>query len=231
MRSDSALLSLIEHFPVSASLKEADTGRYIVNNAYNARQFGVADPSQLVGLTIHDLGARRSDWGMRYAHTIEKLDFSARDKKTHVLGRHGFLDDSGEAQLEEMVKFPVLGARGNILGIVTYRHDITQSLPPNSLYRLQLHFHDTQIAIKRTLSYLKIAQCFIALPTDAQLRVFLLKVERFSNKEVGKFLGMSDRTVECHFSALRNKVVDGNLAHVLSLIKWNSPCVCIPIHY
>lgn len=55
MKSDSAVMSLIENFPVSASLKEADTGRYIVNNLYNARQFGVENPADLAGLTIHEL--------------------------------------------------------------------------------------------------------------------------------------------------------------------------------
>lgn len=60
MTSHSALLSLIESFPVSASLKEADTGKYIINNAHNARQFGVENPADLVGLTIRDIDFKQS---------------------------------------------------------------------------------------------------------------------------------------------------------------------------
>ncbi|PQV52648.1 sigma-70 region 4 domain-containing protein [Paraburkholderia sp. BL21I4N1] len=223
MKSDSAIISFIENFPVSASLKEADTGKYIINNRYNSRQFGVENPAELVGLTINDLKFCQPEWGAQYAAAIQKLDFRAREKKTHVLGRHQFLDDSGEAQLEEMVKFPVLGSRKNILGIVTYRNDITPTLPPNSLYQLYLNFYDVTSAIKRVLACLEIVQYFATLPTDAQFRVFLLKTERLANKEIAKFLGTSDRTVETHLDALRNKVVDGNLPHVLSLVKWHTP--------
>ncbi len=230
MKSDSAIISFLENFPVSASLKEADTGKYIVNNVYNSRQFGVQDPTDLVGITIRDLKFRQSEWGARYASMIEKLDFRAREKKSHVLGRHQFLDDDGDVQLEEMVKFPVLGSRKNILGIVTYRHDITPTLPPNNLYRLYRNFYDTKSAIWRVLQYLEVDLYFVTQPTEAQFRVFLLKSERFHIKEIAKFLNMSDRTVECHLNALRNKVVDGNLTHVLSLVKWNASCACNSIH-
>ncbi|WP_158900354.1 LuxR family transcriptional regulator [Burkholderia sp. L27(2015)] len=230
MKSNSELTSLIENFPVSASLKEADTGKYVVNNAYFSRQFGVENPMDLVGITVRDLTFRQQEWGTQYATMIEKLDFHAREKKSHVLGRHQFLDDSGEAQLGEMVKFPVLGSRENILAIVTYWNDITPTLPPNSLYRLYRSFYDAKSAIKRVLVCLEVDQYFVTPPTDAQFRVFLLKAERFANKEIGKFLGMSDRTVECHLATLRNKAVDGNLSPVLSLVKWNTPCASDSIH-
>jgi hypothetical protein len=222
MKSDSVIISFIENFPVSASLKEADTGKYIINNSYNSQQFGVRNAMDLIGLTIRDLKFCQPEWGTRYVHMIEKLDFRAREKKSHMIGRHQFLDDSGEAQLEEMVKFPVLGSRRNILGIVTYRHDITPTLPPNNLYRLYRNFYDAKSAIKRVLIYLEVDKYFVKAPTDAQFRVFLLKTERFANKEIAKFLGTSDRTVECHLDAMRNKVVDGNLPRVLSLVNLSS---------
>ncbi len=230
MKSNNELISLIQNFPVAASLKEADTGKYIANNSYFSRQFGVENPMDLVGITIRDLKFRQHEWGTQYATLIEKLDFHAREKKSHVLGRNQFLDDSSEAQLEEMVKFPVLGSRENILGIVTYRHDITLTLPPIILYRLYRSFYDAKSAIKRVLLCLEVDQYFVAQPTDAQFRVFLLKAERFANKEIAKFLGMSDRTVECHVAALRNKVVDANLPLVLSLVKWNTACACDSTH-
>ncbi len=231
MKSDSAIISCIENFPVSASLKEADTGKYIVNNVYNSRQFGIPYPMDLVGLRIEDLRFCQSEWGKRYANAIGMLDFSAREKKSHVLGRHKFLDHGGEAQLEEMVKFPVLGFRGNVLGIVTYRHDITSTLTPGNLYRLYRNFYDVRKSIRRVLDCLQVNQYFVVPPTDAQFRVFLLKAERFTNKEVAKFLGTSDRTVECHLDALRNKVVEMNLPRVLSLVKWNTSCAQNLAHF
>ena len=231
MKSDNEIIRLIESFPVSASFKEADTGKYIVNNVHNSRQFGIQNPMDLVGLTIHDVKFCQAEWGVRYASMIAKLDFCARDKKAHMLGRHQFLDDSGEAQLEAMTKFPVLGSRRNILGIVTYRHDITPTLSPSKLYRLYRDFYDAKNAIKRVLICLEVDRYFVVLPSDAQFRVFLFRAERFANKEIAKFLGMSDRTVECHLDALRNKLIDGNLCHVLSLVKWSASCASNSIQY
>src|SRR5437879_5985132 len=92
MKSDSAIISLIENFPTSASLKEADTGKYIINNLHNSQQFGVKNPVDLVGITIRDLRFCQPEWGVRYANIIEKLDFRAREKKSHMLGRHQFLE-------------------------------------------------------------------------------------------------------------------------------------------
>jgi hypothetical protein len=224
MKCDSAIISFIENFPTSASLKEADTGKYIVNNHHNSRQFGIQDPRELCGLTIQDIRFNQPEWGEEYAHSIERLDFQARDQKAHAIGRHQFLDDSGEAQVEEMVKFPVLGYRGNIVGIVTYRHDITRTLPPIHIYYLNKRFYGGAGSIERTLLYFRIQDCFITPLTDAQTQVLLLKAERLTTKEISRFLQISDRTVECHGAALRNKIVDGDLPRVLSLMKESLSC-------
>lgn len=226
MKSDSAVISLIENFPVSASLKEIGTGKYIINNVHNSRQFGVENPMDLVGLTIHDLKFCQPEWGVRYANIIEKLDFCAIERKSHVIGRHQFLNDCGEVQLEEMAKFPVLSSRRKILGIVTYRNDITHTLTPSALYRLYRDFYDSVNSIVRISACLEVDRYFVALPTDAQFRVFLLKLERLTNKEIAKSIGASFRTVECHLDALRNKIVDGNLLRVLSRVKWGDSCAC-----
>lgn len=226
MKSDSAIISFIKSFPVSASFKEADTGRYIVNNLHNSRQFGIENPADLVGLTINDVRFCQPKWGEQYAAIIEKLDFRARESKSHVIGRHRFIDDCGEVQIEEMVKFPVLGARKNILGIVTYRNDITSTLAPYRLYRLYREFYDTAGAIAKVMKIMKVDQFFLLAPTDAQIRTLLLKMDRFSNKEIAKFLGVSVRTAECHLDALRNKVVDGNLNQIFASVTWNVRCEC-----
>ncbi|CAJ4143223.1 transcriptional regulator [Burkholderia pseudomallei] len=50
MKSDSAIFSFIENFPTSASLKTADTGKYIANNIHNSIQFGIKNPKDLTCL-------------------------------------------------------------------------------------------------------------------------------------------------------------------------------------
>jgi len=224
MGSDSTLINVIENFPVPASFKEADTGKYIVNNFANSRQFGIQNPKDLIGLTIHDVKFCQVGWGTHYANMIAALDFHAREKKAAVLGKHQFIDDNGEVQYEEMTKFPVLGSQQNILGIVTYRYDRTEMLSHSKLYQLYRDFYTAHESIKRVLACLNIEASFFILPTETQFRVFLAKAERYPNKHIAKFLGMSPRTVECHLDALRNKVVEGDLRRVLSLVKRSRPC-------
>jgi len=225
MGSDSKLIGMIESFPSPASFKEADTGKYIANSTVNARQYGVSNPRDLTGLTIHDIqsfiqpifGAQHADW-------VVKLDFHVREKKIVGSRKHPFLTLSGEMQYQETLKYPVLGSRQNILGIVTYSQDRTDSLSPGNLYQLYRDFYNPQDAIKRVLACLNIEASFFILPTETQFRVFLAKAERYPNKHIAKFLGMSPRTVECHLDALRNKVVEGDLRRVLSLVKRSRPC-------
>lgn len=78
MKSDSAIFSFIENFPTSASLKTADTGKYIANNIHNSIQFGIKNPKDLEGLTMQDVKFNQKDWGIRYAQLIQDLDRSAR---------------------------------------------------------------------------------------------------------------------------------------------------------
>ncbi|AKC72273.1 LuxR C-terminal-related transcriptional regulator [Pandoraea oxalativorans] len=219
MKSESSIISLIQSFPVSASLKDASTGRYIVNNAHNSRQFGVENPREIEGLTVNDLSFRQAGWGKQYAKSIEEHDFLVLEQRSSVIRRNKFLDDSGDAQIEEMTKFPILGARGNILCVATYRHDITRTLPPFNIYHLHRNFYAANEAIDRTMALIGVKEYFISRPTEAQFRVFLLKAERLSNKEISRTLGVSDRTVECHCVAVRNKLIGDLFYTALSAAK------------
>ncbi|MFJ2995671.1 LuxR C-terminal-related transcriptional regulator [Pandoraea sp. NPDC087047] len=216
MKSESSIISFVQNFPVSASLKTADTGQYIVNNAHNSRQFGIEDPKDIEGLTIKDIRFRATEWGKLYANSIAEHDFLANENRTSVTRRNRFLDDSGDAQMEEMTKLPIMGTSGNVLGIATFRRDITRTLPPISVYQLNRNFYTVTDAIERTMIFLGINEYFILAPSEAQFRVFLLKAERFTNKEISRALRISDRTVECHCAAVRNKVAEGSFAAALS---------------
>lgn len=122
-------------------------------------------------------------------------------------------------QFDEVIKLPVLGHSGNVLGVVTYQHNLTSTLPLNQVYDVYRRFYAAPEAVKRVLAYLGITQCFATQPTEAPFRILLAKAQFYTNKEIGRLLGISHRTVDYQFSALRNKVVDGDLLHVLALIK------------
>jgi len=87
------------------------------------------------------------------------------------------------------------------------------------VYDSYRRFYTAPEAIKRVLAYLGITQCFTTLPTEAPLRILLAKTQSYTNKEIGRLLGISHRTVDYQFSALRNKVVDGDVHRVLAIIK------------
>lgn len=231
MKSDSNLISLIENFPVSASLKESDTGRFIINNDHNLRQFGIENWRDITGLRIQDISFPQSEWGRQYARSVEMLDIAVRETKSPTIRRSRFIDKSGGVQMEEVTKLPIFGFHGRVLGIVSYRYDVTRSLPPISIYQLHRHFYPVVEAIKRSLVFFGVETHFLFLPTEAQICTFLLRSERYSNKEVARFMGISDRTVECHCTALRNKIVDGDLAHAIFTLKRNMSCDGNSIQY
>ena len=230
MLSDSALISLIENFPVSASLKAADSGKFIVNNVHNSRQFGIENPADMAGLTIRDVSFRRPDWGLLFSTSVEQLDLRVRETKCHAVGKNEFFDDNGEVQLEILTKIPVLGSRGNVLAIATYREDITRTLAPIKIYLMYRKFYGVPEAVRRVVAFLDIQRYFTAMPTDAQLQVFFLKWEGWTNKQIARRLGISDRTVESHCCALQRKIAHGNIFQVISLMKRNVPCPHNAIH-
>jgi len=220
MKSENELISIIENYPHPASFKEADTGKYIAANICLAREAGIHKPQDLIGLTVHDLEFAQSNWGARQASTIAELDFRACEKKIFTSDRFIFFETgSGEVQFDEVTKLPVLGHTKNILGVVTYQRNLTSTFSPSEVYELYRHFYDASEAIKRVLIYLGIEKCFTIQPTEAPFRVFLAKAERYSNKQIAKSLGISYRTVDCQIEALSNRIADGDLRRVLSLIK------------
>ncbi|WP_246178322.1 LuxR C-terminal-related transcriptional regulator [Pandoraea horticolens] len=152
------------------------------------------------------------------------LDIAARETKSPAIQRSPFVDSRGNVQMDEITKFPIFGFNGKVLGIVTYRHDITRTIPPVRVYQIHRYFHPIAEAIKRSLVFFGADTDFLFLPTEAQIYVFLLRSERYSNKEIARFMGISDRTVECHCATLRNKIVDGDLAHVIHILKRKMSC-------
>jgi hypothetical protein len=221
MLSDSALIDMIRCFPTPVGYKEADTGRYVASSLANARMFGIEDPDQLIGLTIHDVQFRQQKWGARYADLICKLDFCAQDSKHPVYCRQRFLDGDGNAQFLEITKIPVMNMRRNVMGIVTFGTDRTVELTASQLYCLYTDFYLGSEAVQRVLIRLNLHTLFVSPPTDTQFRVLLYRAERYSIKEISRFLGLSPRTVDSHLRALRNKIAGGDLSRVCRFISPN----------
>lgn len=220
MKSESGLINFIQNYPHPATLKEADTGKYIIANCCLAQEAGIPNYEDITGLTVRDLPFAQSDGGLQQAQRLTELDYLACEKKSLASDRFVFFESgNGEVQFDEVVKLPVLGHSGTILGVVTYQRNLTSTLPLIQVYDLYRRFYAAPEAIKRVLAYLGITQCFTTQPTEAPFRILLAKTQSYSNKEIGRLLGISHRTVDYQFSALRDRVVDGDVQRVLTSIK------------
>lgn len=121
-KSDSDLFSLIENFPVTASLKEADAGRYLINNVHNLREFGVREGRDITGLRIQDIAFPTTEWGRQFARLVEMLDVVAQETRSPAIQRSPFIDSCGNVQMGEITKFPYSDSTGRFsasLPIVT----------------------------------------------------------------------------------------------------------------
>jgi hypothetical protein len=224
MKSHSHLIDVVKKFPYPSCFKTPDTAKYIACNSVLAQLLGTV-PEDMEGLTLGDLNFLQSPSGKEYADKITKLDFRARDEKDTVMDRHPFLTDSGDVRYLEMVKFPVLGAKKNVLGIVSYSDDLRPTLSYPTLYRLYRRFHGRQESIKRVLAYLKIDVHLQALPTEIQLLTFLEKADGHADEDIARRLLLSVQQVESHLVAVRDLVINRNLFTLLTpLTRDTKPC-------
>jgi len=224
MKSHSHLIDVVKMFPYPAYFKTIDTGKYIACNSVIAGFFEIA-PEDMEGLTVDDLNFLQPAWGRSHADKITKLDFRARDEKDSVMDKHACLIGNGDVLYQEMVKFPVLGAKKNVLGIVSYSDDLRPTLSYPTLYRLYRSFHGRQESIKRVLAYLKIDVHLQAMPTEIQLLVFLEKADGHADKDIARRLLLSVEQVESHLVAIRDMIINRNIYTLLTpLMRDTKPC-------
>ena len=221
MHSHREFINLMENLPqtVTVTVKTADTGKYIFSNTALQERFGDLFPRDLVGLTVRDLNYAFPAWGGEHSIRTEAFDLRVREHKASVTDKRAMRLNNGAIVYEEMTKFPVLGIGNDVLGIVTYGQDLTQTLSCAELYRQYQCFYNKQEAIRRVLTHIDADASFTLQPTEAQFEVFLEKVQGRTSKEIAQRLELSHRTVESHLAALRDKVVGGDLRRVVSLIK------------
>jgi hypothetical protein len=220
MKPSSELTSVIERYPHSASFKTQDTGTYLFANRRFAEDVGATSADALIGLTVHDLRFASSPTGSVQAAELARLDAAACSGRDMARRCFAFCKtDSGDLQFDEVIKLPVIGRCNKVIGVVTFQNDFTSTLTPMKVFLSYRQFYNSAEAVKRTLRFLGIEQYFVAVPTEAPFKIFLAKAERLSNKQIGRMLGLSPRTVDYQVNALRNRLIDGDLRRVLDLVK------------
>jgi DNA-binding CsgD family transcriptional regulator len=225
MKSESQLFDLIKVLPNPLNFKEPKSGKYVCANDLSARQVGLESAQQMVGLTVHDLDFSQSEWGNALAEKIAKMDYLVREKKAPVGDTATFLNH--EILIHETVtKFPILGHRGNVLGIVTFNQELTQCLCHRSLYRLYKKICGKQ-AIEKLLHHLEVACWFFTLPTEMELLVLLERAAGNVDKEIAKAYDVSTRTIETHFVNLRTKLKGNTLPAIVSQLRNRSHAIAV----
>jgi hypothetical protein len=126
---------IIESVPHVVSLKEADTGKLLAVSTPTALQFGITNPKDAIGLTIHELATQaHAESGQQLADMIARLDWQVRDKKEAAIEKHPVLSANGEVSYQQTTKYPMLGIHQKLLGIFTYSQDLKPmlhySIPP-----------------------------------------------------------------------------------------------------
>jgi DNA-directed RNA polymerase specialized sigma24 family protein len=204
--NDSCIFDMVNALP-DACFKDATSGKYILANDTIAARYGMTSPTQMVGLTIDDLGFVKSELGKRHAAQTRDMDnwVKAKQRNKTITRPVMFFPDS-KLTYETVTKVPVLGQH-NLLGIITFAHDHTPGLSNHDLYCLYKDLCATQgIAIKKLLLHLEIDTWFAAAPSEAELLVLLERGSGRSNKEIAIERRVSVKTVDTHLNSIRAKL-------------------------
>jgi ATP/maltotriose-dependent transcriptional regulator MalT len=222
MNKDSQICDLVGTLP-DACFKHAESGKYILVGDTLAARYGVSSPSQMVGLTVADMGFARTELGRRHTLQTERMDALVRKSlQPAEITRATLLHDGDKLVYETVKKIPVAGERG-VLGILTFARDLTPSLPHTALYALYKRACGSkQRALGKTLVHLEIAEWFFQLPTEAEWLILAGRSEGKSNKEMAVERRVSVRTVETHIDRVRSKLRGDVLPQVIHRLRRRS---------
>jgi len=212
MIPESQLFDYMRTSSHAASIKSPESGEYIFSNAENTKLMGFGSTDDLMGLTVRDLNFSRSQRGSAWAEKIQEMDYLSRDKKCNVEDTHEYINENGMLAYKTTAKLPLLGIRGNVLGIVTFSWELTHRLSHRLLYRLYKNNYGKKIAAKKFLHHLEIESWFYVPPTEAELLALIERAAGKVDKDIARAHGVSTRTIETHFVNLRAKL-KGALLH------------------
>jgi hypothetical protein len=203
---ESLLFDYMSALSQPASIKSPESEKYIFSNAANTDLMGFTSTDQLIGLTVRDLNFSRSQQGNAWAEKIRRMDCLSRKKKCAVEDTDKYLNENGILSYKTTTKLPLIGIRGNVLGIVTFSEDLTHRLSHRLLYEQYKHICGKKIAIQKTLRHLEIESYFCVPPTEAELLNLIQRAAGKVDKDIARAQGVSKRTIDTHFANLRAKL-------------------------
>jgi DNA-binding CsgD family transcriptional regulator len=197
-----------QHLP--AEVKEAKSGRYIMNNKAVADLSGLT-PEERIGLTIYDLG-KINKLPEETVNKVVKIDQEVYKEQLFVRDTIIFYKQAKTVYLEEIVKKPVLDHNNKVVAIFCYSRDLSSNVNPLFLFKCYQDLYHNALnqpksaAIKPLLQHLRLDTCFIEIPTEQELITLLTMRKTMKSKYVAQEMDVKPRTIEEYKSRLRAKL-------------------------
>lgn len=217
--SDSEIGDLINFLP-HASFKDATTGKYILVSEGLAVRCHLESPSQMIGLTVEDLGFGITQCGKEFEQKTKEMDAWVRANRNGIKLVHAGMRFGDENLIYQTIsKLPIVGER-KLLGVITFGEDMTPNLPRQSLYLFYKYLCGSKdVAIKKFLQHLEIDAWFFTLPTEAETFILLERGAGKSIKEIAIERQVSARTIHAQINSIRGRLKGDVLPRILERLR------------
>jgi len=119
-RERALLRTVVDAVPDRIYAKDAE-GRFLLQNAVNAKAHGASSPNELLGMTVYDIFPRET------AQQVEAEDRAIIQSGKPLIERErGSTDAAGNTRWVASTKVPLRDAAGRIFGLVGMNRDITE---------------------------------------------------------------------------------------------------------
>lgn len=231
-----SLSNIIENLPFSGHLRDSETGRFLMANQYQANNNNLKKIEDVLQSTSADLFYNRktmiANLGAslaqedEYRSLFEKAFYHVKNVKTPTHFREEtILRNSGFIYVGINSKVPILGENQKTIAVLTYAQETTSQIELFYLYCLYKQYYCSELlAIQYFLRYLKIEDCFIESPTNAEVLTLLALRQAATYKLASQFLHKNQGifikpgTIGVHLQNLRAKFKLGKSLDILLMI-------------
>jgi len=205
-----SLHDLIYNFPEIAHFKEAKNFTYQLSNQANLDVFGMKSEEEIIGKTVFDLKREvmKNGWSDTFADEIHASDLFVVENRKPVeqLDYKTFLNKSGYVVVHSMLKLPVFNKYRKVEGILTLSFNSTGIESAMRIKELYLDFYENKVKANfwfmRHIGFQEGID-FNFSPREMDCLLALLKYR--INKKVSHFLAISLKTLDNHFSKIKEK--------------------------
>jgi len=189
----------INHIPGYFLIKDVNS-RYQNISPDFVKLSGVTSANKLIGKTVEEVPNKYSE----YHRSILNLDQKVVTSSKKVVALDIF-DFGCETMVQLCQKTPLKNHRGNVIGI--YINSIDMSSFINDKYQFLKESDKKFIGNKFLMKTYTLTSSFSPLPISPRQQACLsLLIRGKTMKEIAYMLGISVRTVEAHFEAIKHKL-------------------------